>query len=64
MGGNMKIETTQAAVDLFGILCGLSGLGIGFVWGIMRERNRLKETQRKAEWAYNRYWNGYDGDEF
>ena len=34
----MKIETTQAAVDLFGILCGLSGLGMGFVWGVMRER--------------------------
>jgi hypothetical protein len=54
----------QARIDLFGLLCGLSGWGIGYVLGILRERERLKEAKRRADWAYNRYWNGYDGDEF
>ena len=63
----MKIETTQAAVDLFGILCAISGLGIGYVLGLVRERNRLKEVMRERDEAAKRairYWAGYDGDEF
>ena len=60
----MKIETTQAAVDLFGVLCGVSGLAIGYFLGLMRERERLKEAQKRADWAYNRYWLGDNGEEF
>jgi hypothetical protein len=61
MGSNMS---HQARIDLFGLLCGLSGWGIGYLLGILRERERLKEAQRRADWAYSRYWNGNDGDEF
>ena len=54
----------QARIDLFGILCCFSGLAIGYVLGILRERERLKEAHKRADWAYNRYWLGDDGEQF
>ena len=60
----IALVTQQWRIDLFGLLCGLSGWGIGYVLGIIRERERLKEAQRRADWAYNRYWLGDDGKEF
>lgn len=59
----MKIETTQAAVDIFGLLCGAGGFGIGWVLCWRRQVARLQESQRRADEAYRRYWNGYTYDE-
>lgn len=61
----MKIETTQAAVDIFGIACGILGFGIGWFMCWRKQEARLRDSRERAEAAYRRYWNGYDnGDWF
>mgnify|MGYP007083472102 CR=1 FL=1 len=54
----------QARIDLFGILCGLFGWGMGYVMCWVNQKDKLRQQREMAERAYNRYWNGYDGDEF
>lgn len=54
----------EQRIDLALLLSGFIGMGIGFFLGVIRERDRLKEAQKRADWAYNRYWLGDNGDEF
>ena len=54
----------QARIDLFGILCGLFGWGMGYVMCWVNQKDKLRKQREMAEHAYCRYWNGYDGDEF
>lgn len=56
----MKIETTQFAVDMFGLVCAGAGFCIGWVMCWRRQVARLRDSQARAEAAYRRYWNGYD----
>ena len=57
----MSLDTR---INLALILCGLIGMAIGFFLGVVRERERLREAQKRADWAYNRYWLGDDGELF
>ena len=54
----------EQRIDLALLLSGFIGMGIGFFLGVIRERDRLKEAQKRADWAYNRYWLGDDGELF
>jgi hypothetical protein len=54
----------QARIDLFGILCAVCGWGFGYVQCYVNQRDKARKAQERAEAAYRRYWNGYDGDEF
>jgi len=54
----------SARIDLFGILCCVMGWGFGYVQCYVNQKDKLRKQREMAEHAYNRYWNGYDGDEF
>lgn len=54
----------EQRIDLALLLCGFIGMGIGFFLGVVRERERLREAQKRADWAYHRYWLGDDGELF
>lgn len=59
----MKIETTQFAVDMFGLVCTGAGFCIGWVICWRRQVERLRESEQRRQEAYRRYWNGYDNGE-
>lgn len=58
---------SQARIDLFGVLCGVMGWGIGYVMCYVNQKDKLRKQREMAEHAYSRYWSGlhgYDEDEF
>jgi len=54
----------QQRIDLFGILCIFAGWAAGYAHCYINQKDKLRKQREMAEHAYNRYWNGYDGDEF
>lgn len=61
----MKIETTQAAVDIFGIVCMGAGFASGWLICWRKQEARRRNAAKHYEAAYKRYWAGYnDGEPF
>lgn len=59
----MKIETTQFAVDMFGLACCAMGFGLGWVLCWRKQVERVRESEYRRQEAYRRYWNGYPYDD-
>ena len=51
-------------INLFGIACMVLGWVGGYLHCWNNRQARLKDAQKRAQDAYDRYWNGYDKDEF
>ena len=57
------IHVSQARIDIFGIFCVLLGFGMGYAWRYFSQLERIRESQRRYDAAYRRYWQGLNDEE-
>ena len=53
---------TRVTVVLLAML--LTGWGIGYLQAYVKQQNRLRDAQKRADEAYRRYWNNDERDWF